>query len=450
MTLIEYSSESQRIAVDEIIDQFTIDRDKLDEIVSHFIKEMRKGLNAPVKSIPNGTENGTYLALDLGGTNLRVCQITFWGSGKLAIKQEKYEISDSLKTGHHSQLFDFIADCIHQFLIHLGDVHDSTLSLGFTFSFPVDQTAIHKGALLRWTKGFSAAEAVGRDVVEMLHEALERKNVPVKVVAMVNDTVGTLLAHAYENPTTIMGVILGTGTNAAYVEKLDNIRKLNLNGSGDMIINMEWGAFDNERQVLRLTPYDEKLDQLSLNPGEQLFEKLISGDYLGKITHNVLLDLVGRNLLFSGRSSNKFDNIGAVRTPHMSIIEADATDDLAYAKQLLEVEFEIPETTLTDRQIVQRICCAVGLRAARLSACALCAIIKHLGVENQKSAVGIDGSLFEFHPGFKHNLKQTMREILGNNADNINLEQARDGSGVGAALAALYAEKDHADFSSQL
>jgi len=199
-----------------------------------------------VKSIPNGTETGTYLALDLGGTNLRVCQITFGGSGKLTIKQEKYEVSDSLKTGHSSKLFDFIADCIRQFLIDLGDAHDSPLSLGFTFSFPVDQMAIHKGMLLRWTKGFTAAGAVGQDIVKLLREALERKNVSVKVVAMVNDTVGTLLAHAYEDPTTIIGVILGTGTNAAYVEKLENITKLNLNGSGNMVINLEWGAFDNE------------------------------------------------------------------------------------------------------------------------------------------------------------------------------------------------------------
>ncbi|CAG8519376.1 5587_t:CDS:2 [Paraglomus brasilianum] len=450
MTSIEYLNESQRIAVDEVIDQFTVDHNKLDEIVSHFIKEMRKGLNAPVKSIPNGTETGTYLALDLGGTNLRVCQITFLRSGKLTIKQEKYEISDSLKTGHSSKLFDFIADCIRQFLIDLGGVYDSPLSLGFTFSFPVDQMAIHKGVLVRWTKGFTAAGAVGQDMVGMLREALKRKNVPVKIVAIVNDTTGTLLAHAYENPATIIGVIFGTGTNAAYVERLENIPKLDLNCSGKMVIDIEWGAFDNERQVLSLTPYDEKLDRISLNPGEQMFEKLISGDYLGKIVHNVLLDLVGRNLLFSGRSSSGFDNIGAFKTPYMSIIEADGTDDLVYTKQLLEVELKIPETTLTDRQIVQRICCAIGLRAARLSSCALCALIKHIGVEEKGCAVGIDGSLFEFHPGFKHNLKQTMREILGKTADNISLEQARDGSGVGAALAALYAEKDLKDCSSQL
>jgi hexokinase len=199
-----------------------------------------------VTSTPKGTETGTYLALDLGGTNLRVCQITFLGSGDLQVKSESYEISKSLKTGDACDLFDFIADCINQFLIDTGYGHSSSIPLGFTFSFPVDQTEIDKGVLVRWTKGFSAWGAIGKDIVKMLREALERKNVSVRVVALINDTVGTLLAHAYKNPATMIGVIFGTGTNAAYVERLDNIRKISKIGPGNMIINMEWGAFDDE------------------------------------------------------------------------------------------------------------------------------------------------------------------------------------------------------------
>jgi hexokinase len=45
------------------------------------------------------------------------------------------------------------------------------------------------------------------------------------VAALVNDTIGTLVAHAYEYPETQVGVILGTGANAAYIEKLENIKK---------------------------------------------------------------------------------------------------------------------------------------------------------------------------------------------------------------------------------
>lgn len=52
---------------------------------------------------------------------------------------------------------------------------------------------------------------------------------------------------------------------------------------GEMIINIEWGAFDNEKVVLPFSEYDEQLDRATENPGKQLFEKMISGLYLGEV-----------------------------------------------------------------------------------------------------------------------------------------------------------------------
>ncbi len=43
---------------------------------------------------------------------------------------------------------------------------------------------------------------------------------------MVNDTVGVLAAARYVDSSVMIGMILGTGTNACYVEKIDNVRKL--------------------------------------------------------------------------------------------------------------------------------------------------------------------------------------------------------------------------------
>ena len=44
-----------------------------------------------------------------------------------------------------------------------------------------------------------------------------------QVDAILNDTTGCLMACAYKHPECSMGVIVGTGTNAAYVESLDNV-----------------------------------------------------------------------------------------------------------------------------------------------------------------------------------------------------------------------------------
>lgn len=58
-----------------------------------------------------------------------------------------------------------------------------------------------------------------------------------------------------------------------------------------MAINCEWGAFDNEHKVLPRTPYDIIIDKESPRPGQQAFEKMIAGLYLGEIFRLAVLDL---------------------------------------------------------------------------------------------------------------------------------------------------------------
>lgn len=77
----------------------------------------------------------------------------------------------------------------------------------------------------------------------MFIAALKKLHVPVKLTALINDTTGALIASHYTNPRTRMGVILGTGCNAAYMEKVANIPKMKHLGIPDdeyMAINCEW------------------------------------------------------------------------------------------------------------------------------------------------------------------------------------------------------------------
>jgi hexokinase len=58
------------------------------------------------------------------------------------------------------------------------------------------------------------------------------------------------MARSYASPSedgSLIGAIFGTGTNGAYVEKIENIPKLkHVKGLKSMVINMEWAAFDNK------------------------------------------------------------------------------------------------------------------------------------------------------------------------------------------------------------
>lgn len=67
----------------------------------------------------------------------------------------------------------------------------------------------------------------------------------------VNDTVGTLAGGIYNNNDVVAAVILGTGTNAAYVERAQAIPKWHglLPKSGDMV-SSSFKPFDQSQSHL--------------------------------------------------------------------------------------------------------------------------------------------------------------------------------------------------------
>ncbi|KAI8332034.1 hexokinase-domain-containing protein [Chlamydoabsidia padenii] len=459
-TPVEFQGSVEQLkAMKQIDSDFNVTTEHMHAIVNQFVIEMKKGLDehgATVAMIPSfvsgrptGQETGKYLALDLGGTNLRVCHVELLGDGKYTLHQQKYVVSEQLKMGDMRHLCDFIADCVDDFISEHGDPHHS-LDLGFTFSFPILQTSIDSGELKQWTKGFSCANAVGKDPAVLLQDAFHRKNLQVNIAAIVNDTVGTLMAHAYRHPETIMGVILGTGSNTCYYEDLPRIKK-EFNSSktlsNEMVVNMEWGAFDCERRILPLTMHDNKMNRESVNTNQQLFEKMISGMYLGEIARNCMLHWIDRRVLFNGQSSPELNAQWRFETAYMSTIEADHSPQLTATQHVLEDIMDLPKgsTTLADRQMVKLICQAVGRRSARLAACGLAGILTHkdlIGDDKKDCLIAIDGSLYEFYPDFEKNMMDALVELFGEKMrQRVRFELSRDGSGLGASVIAMMASK---------
>jgi len=416
-------------------------------LIREFHTEMQKGLTGYESSLkmipsyvdrPNGKEKGQYIALDLGGTNFRVLSVELDGRGNASVTAvSKFAIDIADMQGTAEQLFGFIANCIHQFIEENQLDKRIQYDLAFTFSFPVDQTNIAAGKLLVWTKGFTAKGVEGEDVIVLLNEALKKKDIHcIRVAALANDTVGTLVARSYKDPSCDLGVILGTGTNACYPEKLVNIQKWRgLDPKGHMIINMEWGNFNK----LRLTNYDKDLDLASPNTGAQFLEKMVSGMYLGEITRLVVQDMIHRGLIFLGSKCTAFEKKGSLLTENMSLVAEDNSANLGEVEFFLKSK-GITNITAHDKNILKHVCDLVSTRAAKISGGSIAAVLSWMDPElKNKHTVGIDGSLFEKYPGFARKIKATCKDVFGENALNIEIVHAKDGSGKGAAIIAAVA-----------
>ncbi|XP_043459739.1 hexokinase-2 isoform X2 [Prionailurus bengalensis] len=434
--------------VDQYLYHMRLSDENLLEISQRFRKEMEKGLGATthptasvkmlptfVRSTPDGTEHGEFLALDLGGTNFRVLRVRVTDNGlqKVEMENQIYAIPEDLMRGSGTQLFDHIAECLANFMDKL-QIKDKKLPLGFTFSFPCVQTKLDESFLVSWTKGFKSSGVEGKDVVTLIRKAIQRRgDFDIDIVAVVNDTVGTMMTCGYDDQNCEIGLIVGTGSNACYMEEMRHIDMVE-GDEGRMCINMEWGAFGDDGTLDDFrTEFDQEIDMGSLNPGKQLFEKMISGMYMGELVRLILVKMAKEELLFGGKLSPGLLATGHFETKDVSDIEGEK-DGIRKAREVL-VRLGI-DPTQEDCVATHRVCQIVSTRSASLCAATLAAVLRRIkenkGEERLRSTIGVDGSVYKKHPHFAKRLHKTVRRLVPD--CDVRFLRSEDGSGKGAAM----------------
>mmetsp|Transcript_19097 Transcript_19097/g.32760 ORF Transcript_19097/g.32760 Transcript_19097/m.32760 type:complete len:807 (-) Transcript_19097:874-3294(-) len=448
-------------------------RQQLTAIKNHFRDQMEAGLakDAPldfqhmlmlptfVTKLPTGMETGSVYAIDLGGTNFRVSHVEFSSERSKVLRQETQEVAIPLQkyTGTGTALFDFLAVTLKEFM----DEHGGSSApnggdpvVGFCFSFALNQTALNEGKLLTWTKGFTCTGVVGEDPVALLSQALVRAGRPCRIAAVINDTVGVLAAHRYLEPSTAIGIIVGTGTNACYVESVQQLSKWtppkDTAPNAQTLVNMEWGCFDSP--ALPRCPEDADLDTASTEPGANLFEKLISGLYMGEVARRILFRMAANDMLFGDHISDQdaravlmaLAEPGILTTAHLAEIVQDDDRSLASTGCVLERVLAMPHrlAPYSIRSAVRSVCESVALRSATLVACSLDAILSHKGwgLGQGQVTLAFDGGVYDKFERYRDMVASVLRQLLGEAAfGEVRLELSKGGSCLGAAVLAAAA-----------
>lgn len=418
----------------EIMAEFTIDTERLQTIAASFRQDLQIGLKDVSQSsmrmlksyvgLPSGNETGEYLALDFGGTNVRVLRIRLDGGGKFEVTKRvgrplivpgKYNYISKDSTAE--QMFGFIAELIDEAID--GD-HDTKYYLGHTFSFPSTQTNLNNARLIIWTKEFATQGVEGEVANDLLLEALKRRGINnVEPVAVLNDTVAVLLSAAYKTPDIYIGSIYATGHNTCYLEP--SIHDPEGVGSGGMILNLECGNF------MKLIPnrFDKEYDEHSEKPGEQRFEKMVSGRYMGELLGMAIAELLGE--------PNKHYGLTSIDMSMMILDEQHAADII-----MAKIGRELAPADVAK---IRELASAIVIRSARLAAASFVAIVWQRAGHGEivRQHVAVDGSVYEKMPLAKENIIKAMGELLGDDADKVDTILDNGGSGLGAAIAAAMA-----------
>ncbi|KAL5338976.1 hexokinase [Aspergillus crustosus] len=452
---------------EQIARQFDLSPDHVRRTTTHFVHQMKDGLAnnrvwqlpAYVRSVPTGTETGEFLAVDLGGSNCRVCLVKLHGDSTFNVVQGKHAVPPEVMVNiSYKPLFAFVAQKISDFLdAHTSHTEELPLKLGFTFSFTCEQTSLAGGRLIHWDKGWDIPDAIGRDPCAMLQEAIDELELPVLVTVLANDSVGTLLTRSYSagpRTSTLGAVIFGTGTNAAYVEKLSNIGRLGATADldGIMVINTEWGCLDDKMEVLPHTAYDDELDNASTEPGSQMLEKRVSGLYLGKLLRLAFLDIYQKGLfemeIYEKSPILRRDSIDSSFLSDLATVDGNLEDTIKLIQSTLVSE----SVTKTDAQAIQLLATSIAGRLEHSH---------HNQPPTAKDVITISTptttprgftrfwhninllwrrllNMVGINPIFK-DMRSALRDVpeIGVSGENrVRIGLAKDGSGVGAALMA--------------
>lgn len=420
-------------------------------------------------TLPNGQEAGTYLALDVGGSTLRVALVELGGrsqrDGGLKILQMSISlISDVVRRLSGAAFFDWMAEKIADMLADCPKHNGSgtePLSVGLSWSFPVQQTSPRGGKIQGMGKGFCCARStVGQDLGDLIVAACRNQGLNLRIDALVNDSCATLLSRAYLEPSTSMSLILGTGTNMAVHLPVSCLGASKLQGrdaswlaqADKVTINTEVSMFG--KGILPETRWDDLLNRGHAMPNFQPLEYMTTGRYLGEILRLIVSEAVATANLFDGHFPSSLHEPYSLDTSLLAVIEADSSSNLANSAACLRRTMGLKQTpSIAEMKFLRIVVESISKRAAAYMAIAihaLWAVERNASnmVESCRTTIACNGSVIEKYPGFRSRCQGYIATMIEAGADpttqnsEVVLEMADEAAVRGAAVAVAVGEHD--------
>ncbi|KAK0742492.1 hypothetical protein B0T21DRAFT_283114 [Apiosordaria backusii] len=447
--------------------------DKLRNLSQKLKLEFREGLlSNPAcmlpsyhTELPTGDESGQYLAVDVGGSTLRVALVNLKGrdsSGcpeSLIVSIDTFSIDNDIRALKGKAFFDWMAEKIHQTVAQdskRGHSPDQPLLLGLSWSFPIEQPSPQVYLLSPMGKGFHAADGLlGQDLGQIIQSSCRALNLFVSLSAIVNDSSATLLSAAYSHPsTTTFGLILGTGVNIAAHLPINTIgankyRNHPKNAASHVVVNTELGMFGGGS--LPLTKWDKLLKSAHPRPDFQPLEHLVSGYYLGEMCRLILVDAIASVGVFGGVVPPDLARPYSLDTKTLSLLEADPSPNLSTSLPLFHTLHPSPSPpSPSDLHFLRSLASLVSTRSASILAASLHAL-HEINLESSSSSgqtptpptttttttIAYSGSVIEHYPNYLSHLQAYLDDLTSENNNNTKWElvPAKESSVLGAAVA---------------
>lgn len=405
-----------------------------------FMEEMTRGLEGRPSSLPMIAtyietaravpRDERVISLDAGGTNMRVAGVCFDGTGTPVIDGlTRHRMPGADAALSREEFFGALADAVRP---HLR----GNERIGFCFSYPAEMTPQKDGRLIQFTKEIKAKGVEGQLVGAGLSAALSGSPSGTEPrIVLLNDTVATLLAGRNAVPgrqfDDFIGLVCGTGINAAYVERNALIGKAaGIDPGGSQVVNTESGSFARGGSG----PVDDAFDLTMANPGTYRHEKKISGAYLGALCL-FAAQSAARAGCFSADAARAIERVAGLSTRELNdfLLFPDSAENPLGAACL--------GRPADDARGLYVLCDSIVERAAALVAVNLAAILLKTGKGRDARypvCITADGTTFWQLRTFHARVESWMRTLLCEDRSRAwEIASVADAPLLGAAIAAL-------------
>ena len=341
----------------------------------------------------------TAIAVDIGGTNLKIAVLKYENSRFEMIHQNAFPVPGLTEELTKDAFFTGIAKRILPFA-------GCSDRIGICFSHAAEILPNRDGRLISFSKEIQVKNASGAEIAGEISEKLIRLGVrDKKTYTLLNDGAASLLGGAavtHDEPSgSIIGFVLGTGMNLSYIEKAEEIvtRQDGYNAE-TMIVNTETGNFS----AMKLGPVDLAFDAGTADPGSHRLEKMTSGRYLGDLIHLALKNAAEYGLLTEPASAAvyKMDGLQTQRAGAL------------LAGRACESGLEYLVECKDDRTVVTTIVDRIFERAAKLAALTVLSVLEKTGAgcyPTGPALVVLEGStvnkLYSMKDRFIKNMRET-------------------------------------------
>ena len=364
------------------------------------------------------------------------------------------------------------------------------------------QSSLTKATVMPMGKGFALNS--DRELAAMIYAGYTRHTQPlisknivttypipnIRIRAISNDTVSTLMSTNHSTrrmpgKKTVMGLILGTGCNAAVPMKLSALAQSKWpaqRGNPDhteVIVNTEWtikGAAGPLRELKLITCWDEALHNNTHCPGFQPFEYMTAGNYLGEVVRLVMMDWFTNSLqipeadlppavvLHNGiKTTFLAGNVAIAEDVQVLASRLNNSEELGRNERWTWTPQRANILQQVERAVLQRSAALIGagIFGLLLSTGEVCSTQPYqaksrvlnpecVSQPRQELIVAYCGGLICLYPGYREQIQNfvddlTEKLIKSPMAVKIVLQEASEGGLVGAAVLAHSSQETSSD-----